>query len=71
MSYLTNYGHATDKVSTAYMERYAVSHDALDKDMNIQEETRDAGRLLLLSVKTIAPRRTETARRDLSDPRPK
>jgi hypothetical protein len=53
MSYLTNYGHATDKVSTAYMERYAVSHDALDKDMNIQEETRDAGRLLLLPVKQL------------------
>lgn len=28
MSYLTNYGHATDKVSSADMECYAASQDA-------------------------------------------
>jgi multimeric flavodoxin WrbA len=54
-----------------YMEPYATSHDALDKDTDVQEETRNAARSLLAAVKQL--RRGELKQPDetLRDPRPK
>ena len=54
-----------------YMEPYATSHDALDSDTAVQEQTRNAARALLLAVKQL--RRGEIKQPDvnLRDPRPK
>jgi multimeric flavodoxin WrbA len=54
-----------------YMEPYATSHDALDKDARLQEETRNAARALVEAVKLM--RRGELKQPDakLREPRPK
>jgi multimeric flavodoxin WrbA len=54
-----------------YMEPYATSHHALDRDSDVQEETRNAARSLVQAVKQ--PRRGEIKMPDdyLRDPRPK
>jgi multimeric flavodoxin WrbA len=54
-----------------YMEPYALSHDALDNDRAVQEETANAARALVQAVKMI--RRGEMKQPDhgLHDPRPK
>ena len=36
-----------------YMEPYATSHEALDRDAALQEETRQAARALLLTAKAL------------------
>jgi multimeric flavodoxin WrbA len=53
-----------------YYEPYATSHDALDKDTAVQEETRNAARSLLNEVTMIRAGRTQ-ADDELQDPRPK
>jgi hypothetical protein len=54
-----------------YMEPYATSHDALDRDDAFQEETRNAARSLVEAVKLM--RRGELKQPDatLREPRPK
>lgn len=54
-----------------YMEPYATSHDALDRDSGMQEETRNAARSLVNAIKLM--RRGEFKQPDASlrDPRPK
>lgn len=54
-----------------YMEPYATSHDALDRDSGVQEETRNAARSLVNAIKLM--RRGEFKQPDagLRDPRPK
>jgi multimeric flavodoxin WrbA len=54
-----------------YMEPYATSHEALDKDTGVQEETRNAARSLINAVRLM--RRGEMQQPDagLRDPRPK
>jgi multimeric flavodoxin WrbA len=54
-----------------YMESYATSHEALDKDTGFQEETRTAARALVEAVKMM--RRGELKQPDagLPEPRPK
>ena len=54
-----------------YMEPYATSHDALDEDDAVQEETRNAARSLVEAVKLM--RRGELKQPDakLREPRPK
>jgi hypothetical protein len=53
-----------------YYEPYATSHEALDKDAGVQEETRNAARALLNEVKMIRAGREEPDE-SLRDPRPK
>ncbi len=54
-----------------YMEPYATSHDALDRDASFQEETRNAARALIEAVKQM--RRGDLKQPDakLREPRPK
>ena len=54
-----------------YMESYAASHDALDRDTGMQEETRNAARSLVNAIKLM--RRGEFKQPDagLHEPRPK
>ena len=45
-----------------YYEPYATSHDALDRDRALQEETRNAARALVQAVKLIRARKACPAR---------
>ena len=65
-------GHASQLGTyIGYMAPYATSHDALDKDSAVQEETRNAARALVRAVNQI--RRGELKQPDsgLREPRPK
>ena len=69
---LTGAGHLSQVGRyVGYMESYATSHDALDKDTAFQEETRTAARALVEAVKMM--RRGELRQPDdeLREPRPK
>ncbi|TNC74092.1 flavodoxin family protein [Rubellimicrobium roseum] len=54
-----------------YMGPYATSHDALDKDSAMQEETRNAARTLLNAVDLWRADRLPVTDGDLEEPRPK
>jgi multimeric flavodoxin WrbA len=54
-----------------YFEPYATSHDALDADLAIQEEVRNAARTLAEAVLAQAAGRLATAGQDLPEPRSK
>jgi multimeric flavodoxin WrbA len=54
-----------------YMEPYATSHDALDKDAAVQEQTRNAARSLVQAVKLLRNGELKQPDRSLRDPRPK
>ena len=54
-----------------YMEPYATSHDALDKDTALHEETRNAARSLIQAVKNIRSCELKQPDQNLRDPRPK
>lgn len=54
-----------------YFEPYATSHEALDRDLAIQEETRNAARTLLEGVQAIRSGRQVTAGAGLRAPRQK
>ncbi len=54
-----------------YWEPYATSHDALDKDEAIQEETRNAARALLEGIRATRDGRMVTAGNELEAPREK
>jgi multimeric flavodoxin WrbA len=54
-----------------YYEPYATSHDALDRDAAIQQETRNAARTLVEAVTLQRAGKLLQPGRDLKDPRPK
>jgi hypothetical protein len=54
-----------------YWEPYATSHEALDKDENIQEEVRNAARTLLEAVQARRDGRLVSAGSDLKPAREK
>ena len=69
---LVSSGHAGELDRyVGYYEPYATSHDALDRDQDFQEETRNAARALIAAVNLL--RQGKLARPDarLRDPRPK
>jgi len=69
---LVSAGHAAELDRyVGYYESYAMNHDALDRDKDFQEETRNAARALVEAVKLL--RRGKLAQPDarLRDVRPK
>jgi multimeric flavodoxin WrbA len=54
-----------------YMESYAASHDALDNDQAIRDETANAARALVAAVKMIRDGEMKQPDRRLREPRPK
>ena len=54
-----------------YMESYATSHDALDRDHAVQDETRNAARALVAAVKMLRAGEIKQPDRKLREPRPK
>ena len=54
-----------------YMEPYATSHDALDRDTAVQEQTRNAARSLVQAVKQLRRGEIKKPDENLRDPRPK
>jgi multimeric flavodoxin WrbA len=54
-----------------YYEPYATSHDALDRDLAIQEETRMCARALLAAVRRGRNQGSEDEADSISEPRPK
>jgi hypothetical protein len=54
-----------------YWEPYATSHEALDRDLAVQEEVRNAARTLLEAVRAVRSGKEIVAGRDLKPPREK
>ena len=54
-----------------YYESYADSHEALDKDTAVQEETRNVARAVATAVREVRAGRVAVASQRLKDPRPK
>jgi NADH:ubiquinone oxidoreductase subunit D len=54
-----------------YMEPYATSHDALDRDVGLQEEVRNAARSLLQAVKQMREGELKQPDEALREVRPK
>jgi multimeric flavodoxin WrbA len=54
-----------------YYEPYATSHDALDRDVAVQEEVRNVARSLVNTVSLIRSNRFERPDKGLESPRPK
>jgi multimeric flavodoxin WrbA len=54
-----------------YMEPYATSHQALDKDEDFQEETRNAARALANAVNLSRAGKYQRPDEDIEDPKPK
>ena len=54
-----------------YMESYATSHEALDKDEDFQEETRNAARALACAIKLSRAGKYQRPDDDIDDPNPK
>jgi multimeric flavodoxin WrbA len=54
-----------------YMEPYATSHDALDRDASLQEEVRNAARSLLQAIKQMREGKLEQPDAALQEVRPK
>ena len=54
-----------------YMEPYATSHEALDRDEAVQEETRNVARILVDALTLRRAGKLELAGHDVKDPRPK
>jgi len=54
-----------------YYEPYATSHDALDRDEAVQEETRNAARALAEAIAALRKGELVSPGRDLKRPRPK
>jgi multimeric flavodoxin WrbA len=65
-------GHAAELDRyIGYYEPYATSHDALDRDEAVQEETRNAARALVEAVALRRAGKLPRIGRELRDPRPK
>jgi multimeric flavodoxin WrbA len=54
-----------------YMEPYATSHDALDRDHGVQEEVRNAARALIEAIKLMRSGALQRPDQGLREPRPK
>ncbi len=54
-----------------YYEPYATSHDALDKDANVQQEVRNVGKAVATAVRELRAGGLKSMRPDLPAPRPK
>jgi multimeric flavodoxin WrbA len=54
-----------------YWEPYATSHEALDRDLAVQEEVRNAARTLIEAVRAVRSGQQIVAGRDLKPPREK
>ena len=54
-----------------YMEPYATSHDALDSDQAVQDETANAARALVQAVKMARRGELKQPDQTLREPRPK
>jgi multimeric flavodoxin WrbA len=54
-----------------YWEPYATSHEALDRDLAVQEEVRNAARTLLEAVRAVRSGKEIVAGRNLKPPREK
>jgi multimeric flavodoxin WrbA len=54
-----------------YYEPYATSHEALDRDLAVQEETRNVARAVVNAVAELRAGRLQAARPQLARPRPK
>ena len=54
-----------------YYEPYATSHDTLDKDLQVQEETRNVARAVAQAVANLRAGRLQAVQPKLSRPRPK
>jgi multimeric flavodoxin WrbA len=64
-------GHAVLDRYVGYYEPYATSHDALDRDLSVQEETRNAARALIDAVRLSRRGQLPRPGRELREPRPK
>ena len=54
-----------------YFEPYATSHDTLDADQAVQQETRNVGRAVAHAVKALRDGRLQAVQPELRRPRPK
>jgi hypothetical protein len=54
-----------------YYEPYATSHEALDRDIAVQEEVRNAARAVAAAVGQLRAGRLSDPDHELRDPRPK
>jgi multimeric flavodoxin WrbA len=54
-----------------YYAPYALSHEALDQDLGVQEETRNVARAVAHAVRELRAGRLSAPDRQLKDPRPK
>lgn len=54
-----------------YYEPYASSHEALDRDFNVQEEVRNVARAVVVAVRDLRAGRLSTPDANLRRPRPK
>jgi multimeric flavodoxin WrbA len=69
---LVSAGHAAELDRyVGYYEPYATSHDALDRDKDFQEETRNAARALIAAVKLLRQGKLAQPDARLRDVRPK
>jgi multimeric flavodoxin WrbA len=69
---LVEAGHASQLGAyIGYMEPYATSHAALDRDAAVQEETRNAARALVEAVRKLRRGELKPPGADLHEPRPK
>ena len=65
-------GHASQLGAyIGYMEPYATSHDALDRDKAVQEQARNAARSLVQAVNQLRRGEIKKPDENLRDPRPK
>ena len=58
-------------VAVCYMEPYATSHQALDEDLEFQDEVHNAARALGNAVRLARAGKFENPAKDLVDPNPK
>jgi hypothetical protein len=54
-----------------YYEPYATSHEALDKDLAVQDEVRNVAHAVVKAVAELRSGRLQAAQPSLSRPRPK
>lgn len=54
-----------------YDEPYATSHDALDRDVAVQEEVRNVARSVVNTIRLIRTNRFQPPHHGLTEPRPK
>jgi multimeric flavodoxin WrbA len=71
MSLISAGGVAETDGYIGYMKPYATSHDALDKDEDFQEETRNAARALACAIKLNREGKYQRPDDDLDEPNPK